>query len=373
MSGTSRTTALPRHGGGPADPSGPRKLRSVARWLGVVAAVAVVALLSAALIPGSHASGGDGLAQRSVAAQTTPHHSPVLETKVVDSSISARRYGTLIAQMENGVNQDGQFISDLSPIPAARFGPSIAAYRRYAERWAVTLASRSASLTAALRAGDRALGRLDWQRAFAAYLRLGASYNLLPEALNDRLDELPPVLGEHDFPGLHRIEMGLWTGQAPRSLVPVAVALQGAVGDLRRSLPRIGFDVLDYTLRSHEVLEDAQRDYLSGTGVPWSHAGVLGVAAGVAATRELVATMTPLLEGRDNVLGEAQYWLGRLQSTVDTLRRPGGLYATLPQLSEAQQQRLAGVLTGTLNALQELPGALETEPIPTIPSIPSHP
>lgn len=339
----------------------------------MILAVALVALLAAAVIPGAHGSENDGLARRSVAGPDRGPRARVLETTVVDSRISARRYGSMIAAMENGVDAQGRYVSDLSPIPAARFAPAIAGYRRYAERWTARLAVQAASLTAVLRTGARARARRVWQAAFGAYLRLGASYNLLPEALNERLDELPPILGERSFPGLHRLEMGLWTGEPLRSLVPVSVALQGAIADLRRSLPRMPFDVLDFTLRSHEVLEDAQRDYLSGTGVPWSHAGVLGVAAGVAATRELVATMTPLLQGRDNALGEAEYWLARLQSTVAALRRPDGIYLTLPELSEEQQQRLAGTLAGTLGALQLLPGVLETRSVPIIPAIPAAP
>ena len=37
------------------------------------------------------------------------------------------------------------------------------------------------------------------------------------------------------------------------------------------------------------------RDLLSGTDVPWSGEGVLGASAGLAATRELLRTLSPLL------------------------------------------------------------------------------
>ena len=56
--------------------------------------------------------------------------------------------------MENGYNASGP-VSDLSPLPVSAFDRPVAAYRRYAERWAATLGHDVAPLTAALRAGNR--------------------------------------------------------------------------------------------------------------------------------------------------------------------------------------------------------------------------
>lgn len=109
---------------------------------------------------------------------------------------------------------------------------------------------------------------------------------------------------------------------------------------------------------------------MSGDDVPWSGAGVLGTAAGVAVTREVVSTLTRLLAGRDNTLGESQNWLLALQRTLSGVRRRNGGWPSLLQLSEAQRQRVDGALAGTLSALELIPGTLETHNIPTLPSIP---
>ena len=141
---------------------------------------------------------------------------------------------------------------------------------RYAERWAVTLADavtalqRAACAPATARAAERA-----WTIAFADYLHLGAVYGLLPATLNDRPGRPPAVARRPRFTGLHRIELGLWTGAPPRSLVPVAAALSRAVARASRTtLPADQIDPLDYATRAHEILEDAQRDLMSGTQVP---------------------------------------------------------------------------------------------------------
>ena len=78
------------------------------------------------------------------------------------------------------------------------------------------------------------------------------------------------------FAGLHKIEYGLWSGAAPRSLVGTADQLEVAVRKLRDVLPGASITPLEYATRAHEILEDAQRDLLSGADVPWSGEGPLG-------------------------------------------------------------------------------------------------
>ena len=109
-------------------------------------------------------------------------------------------------------------------------------------------------------------------------------------------------------------------GGRPASLARLATRLQYDVGDLQRVLPGLQVEPLDYATRAHEILEDAQRDLMSGTDVRWSGAGVLGTAAGLAATREVIGTLTPLLQGRDNTLAQVQSWLLRMQQVLDQVR-----------------------------------------------------
>jgi high-affinity iron transporter len=122
--------------------------------------------------------------------------------------------------------------------------------------------------------------------------------------------------------------------------------------------------------RAHEILEDAQRDLMSGADVPWSGAGVLGTAAGVAATKELMATLEPIMTGRGNAYGTSEYWLLRLGKVLDSARRPDGSWPTLHELPRRQLQLIDGTLAGTLSALQQVPGTLETVSLPNIPRIP---
>jgi hypothetical protein len=387
MSDTPSSPALPR----PTGPGGlqPRRPVRLVIWLGAVVLLAVAALVAAAVIPGSHHSvSDDPVAQRAIAAPTASGHTPARVTKVLDSSISAKRYGTQDAQRENGYDASGP-VSDLTPLPVSAFDRPVALYRRYAERWAATLGHDVVPLTAALRAGNRGLARREWATAFSDYLHLGAVYGLLPGDLNDDLAGMPGEIGDPHFVGLHRIEMGLWDHERVTSLAPLGTKLSSAVDRLRGELPTaavdprsthvrlarglvaVTVDPLDFTLRIHEILEDAQRDFMSGLDVPWSGAGVLATAAGVAATKELLSTVKPILSGRGPAYGTSEYWLDRLSRAFDSVRRRDGGYPSLHQLTPDQLQLIDGTLAGTLTALDQVPATLETHTFTTFPKIPA--
>lgn len=370
MAGSSISTESLRGGvGGGSERGKPSRPRRLALWAAAIAGLTVVALAAAALIPGSHSA-----APRFSRLAVAPHSSAAnqlraRQSQIFGSKIAAARYGTQISQRENGIGPNGQIASDLDPLPPSAFRRPVAGYIRYALGVSGQLGTAVAALTAQLRAGDRGAAERAWNVAFTDYLHLGAVYGLLPGDLNDRLAEVPSDLTESHFTGLHRVEKGLWRGRPLSSLVPVSAAISRAVASLKRTLPRTEIDPVDYAARAHEILEDAQRDLMSGSQVPWSGAGVLGTEAGVTATREVVRTLAPIMQGRDNTLVEVQNWLGRLQASLNAVRRRDGGYPTLDQLTITQRESINGTLAGALSALQDIPSTLETVGLPTIPTI----
>ena len=348
------------------------------RLLAAVAALAVIALAAAALIPSGGSNGTKRFSVAAVAGHvSTTDGLPTRITKVFGSNLAAKAYGTQVADQENeGIDVNGQLASDLSPIPPAAFDGPVGAYKAYAQRWAARLAAELPALRRALAGGGRAASERAWAVAWSDYLHLGAVYGLLPGALDAQIDGMPHMLpGDGPgsrFSGLHRIEYGLWTGASPRSLVPWVAQLDRDVVTLRRVLPSVQITPLEYATRAHEILEDAQRDLLSGTDVQWSGAGVLGSAAGLTATQEVISTLVPLLQGRDNTLGEVDSWLLRLEGVMNRVRAAHhGSYPTIGQLTTTEREQLDGTMAGTLGALSLVPGTLETTAVPVIPKIPS--
>ncbi len=337
----------------------------------LIAGLALVALLAAAVIPApSHRPAPEQTGVVSVA-HGSDAAEPVRVHKVFGSKVSARRYGTQVSERENGVNSRGQYVSDLTPISWRRFLGPIARYKRYAEAWAVRLGRSLRPLTAALRADHRRAAERDWVVSFDDYLHLGAVYGSIPARLDDALAEVPSSRSETRFPGLHMIEKGLWTGRSPRSLLATASAISRAVVKLRHTIPGMWVGASSYILRAHEIMEDAQRDLLSGAEVPWSRRGVSATAAALVADRQVIQTLTPLLDGRDNTLGVVQYWEVQMAAALRKVRRPDGTYPALTQLSTAQHELLAGTLSGICTALAAVPDTLELRPIPQIPRDPA--
>jgi iron uptake system EfeUOB component EfeO/EfeM len=264
---------------------------------------------------------------------------------------------------------------ELVPLPAAAFNAPIAAYRVYAAHQLGAMAAPLTRLRVALRAGRRSAARAAWEAAYSDYLHLGAVYGefgTLDKAIDGNPGGLPGGAHDPHFTGLHRLELGLW-GEAgsPRQLLGAADQLTADVDLLRRRLPGEQITPLEYATRTHEILEDAIRDLLSGVDVPWSHAGVLATAAGVYATHELLSTLRPLLDGRENAIEVVESALVRLDRVLAALRGSHhGHWPTLEELGLREAETLNGAVGGAAEALDQVPGALETKLPPPIPPLP---
>lgn len=349
-------------------PLGPVPNR-VRRRLGILLAVVALALI--ALVAGAVAP-SDGPADHPVA-RAAASVAPAGDGPPGTGGIYLESRGGAAVRRAAEAHPE-RATPDTAPLPVAAFGGPIAAYRRYAHRQAVALAGRVGRLTAALRRGDRPAARSAWRSAFRRYLLIGAAYGALG-ALGDAIDGTPGGLpgGVRDpaFTGLHRVEHDLWTGRPAAAIVPVARRLARDVARLPRRVQTVELPPLDYATRAHEILEDAQRDALTGRAAPWSGAGLVATDAAVDATDVVLGTLEPLLRGRGNALQPVQTRMATLRRALaSVIRRHGGRVPRLDALGHAERGRLNGALGAALEALADVPGALETTLPPEIPTIP---
>lgn len=288
----------------------------------------------------------------------------------------ARASETLgLREGQGGGAEHAPVLAEHQPIAPARFDGPIAAYRRYAAGQVRALAPQAATLTAAVARGDRTAARTAWRAAYARYLRLGAVYGAFGD-LDAAIDGLPGGLprGDRDpgFTGLHRVEQVLWTAAPVRDARPATLRLQRDVVRLRRAVPRTEITSLDYATRAHEILEDAQRDFLSGTSVPWSGEGVLATASAATATAEVLRTLDPLLRGAQSHTLTA-VGVQRLQHEIAAITAAhGGRVPALGELSHPERQRLNAATAWALEQLQALPDDLATEDAPAVPELKEH-
>jgi iron uptake system EfeUOB component EfeO/EfeM len=268
--------------------------------------------------------------------------------------------------------------SGLPPLPPSAFHKPVAEYRVYAVDQLALMEGQITELEDALATGNRAAAQNAWRKVYARYLRLGAVYlagevATLNQQINGNPGGLQGGVASPEFSGLHRIEYGLWGTTAPRTLLGSARQLSIDVHKLKGLLPRVSITPLEYATRAHEILEDAVRDLLSGTDVPLSGEGVLATDAGLDATKEVFQTLRPLLKGRENVSLIVPPELASLQSAMTQLAgEHGGRLPSNGALTEQQSGLLNSRMGAALEALAQVPGALETEPTPQIPSIPKR-
>ena len=294
---------------------------------------------------------------RHIAVAPAPQHGVRPHGTVFNTRESAQQVAD--SANEGSVGPNGRR-PDLTPLPDSAFQRPIAAYRDYAAGQAKVMAREVGALAATIRAGDRATARRDWHAAYATYMRIGAAYG----ALGD-LDVAIDGRGN----GLHRIERGLWTGERTSALVAPARRLERDVARLPHALRTGEITPLDYATRAHEILEDAQRDQMSGVAPQWSGAGVLATAADLSATRVVIGTLRRVLAGRGDALGQSSTRLAQLGAVLRRIHRDHGDWPPLAKLTRAEHERLTGTLGATLETLSGLPGSLETALPPVIPRI----
>jgi hypothetical protein len=268
--------------------------------------------------------------------------------------------------------------SYLSPLPPSAFNKPVAEYRIYSVHQLAQMEGQIVRLEHSLAANDRVASQDAWRTVYASYMRLGAVYLAgevakLNQEINGNPGGLKGGAASPEFSGLHQIEYGLWSSTAPRTLLGSARQLGIDVRKLRILLPHVSVTPLEYATRAHEILEDAVRDLLSGTDVPFSGEGVLATDAGLDATKAVFQTLRPLLKGRENVTYIVPPELASLQSAMATLAAAhGGQLPSNGELTQQQSELLNSRVGAALEALAQVPGALEAEPTPKIPTIPKR-
>jgi high-affinity iron transporter len=272
--------------------------------------------------------------------------------RVAGTSMSAAE----VAAAASGAPLDGGVRPDRVPLSERAFEGPIARYRAYSARQAAAMARHVRALSTAIRGEHRAAARRAWTAAYADYTRIGAAYG----ALGD-LDAT--IVADRG-----RLERGLWTRESLRALRPAAARLTRDVRRLRRAVRAVEITPLDYATRGHEILEDAQRDMLSGAATPYSGAGVHATAASLEATEAVVGTLRAVLAER-SALTPIETGLLRLRRELRAIHRAHGGWPALDDLSRAERQGLNGRLGAGLELLAQLPGALETVYPPAIPPI----
>ncbi|OHT82381.1 iron uptake transporter permease EfeU [Mycobacteroides saopaulense] len=241
----------------------------------------------------------------------------------------------------------------------------MASYQRYADNLLGVLGAQARVLRGDLVSGNAEAAKKDWLPTILTWNRIGAAYGSFKDygdAIAGLPHGLPEGVNDPDFKGLRRLEYGLWHGQPPSALVPVADELVATIDKLRTNLADVMTEPADQTKRPHEILEDTLRFQLmgytnQGAGTEYSEA-----AAAVEATRAVLEQFSVLINPR------APKLLTQINSQLDVLdgalkaTQQGGHWRPLAQVPLSGRQAVDAALGQVLETLASVPLLIELPP-----------
>src|SRR5262249_17789658 len=128
---------------------------------------------------------------------------------------------------------------------------------------------------------------------------------------------------------------------------------------LAELLPITPLGLSTWTLRPHEILEDALRDSLSGNDDYGSGTGLASVTADVAITRQLLALLSPALAPRSpGLVARADRQLASVVKVI-AATRAGGRWIAVSALPLIQRERVDAAVGAALETLAPIPDVLK--------------
>jgi iron uptake system component EfeO len=256
----------------------------------------------------------------------------------------------------------------IAPVSVGEMSAATAQEAAYVRSGLATVARQTTALAALIKAGNLATARVTWLAAHMSWERLGSAYGMFG-SYDDEIDGTPfgLVHGVNDpaFTGFYRLEYGLWHGQSAAELTGPANTLAVEVRSLVTAYPGMALlpqlALSDLALRTHEVLENAMQQQLSGEDDFGSGTTLATVAAGIDATRAQIGFLHPLLVTRYQNLAALYACLNRLQVLVDAEKTSRG-WIPVSQVSTQRREELDAAAGQTVQLLALIPPMFEADP-----------
>jgi high-affinity iron transporter len=164
------------------------------------------------------------------------------------------------------------------------------------------------------------------------------------------------------FTGFHRVELDLFRHHNLDAAQRDTAVLARLVGSLTpkavaSTLIPTNDVISGWTLRPHEILEDALRDTLSGEDNYGSGSQLASVRADAAATREIMTLLAPLIDARaHHLVPTAKTQLAALDRAIAAARTREGRagLTTLPVRARQRIDATTGAALETLAPVSEL-------------------
>jgi high-affinity iron transporter len=250
------------------------------------------------------------------------------------------------------------------PIQTSQVLPALRKYRTYVHHRISALLPAVIHLHTLLTAHNVAGAKATWLSAHLIWLRIGqddSAYGVFGD-LGQRIDGTaaghPRGVRDAKFTGFHRLEHDLWARHDVAAATKDAANLEQAVRQLshvslKKAITSDAGGASTFILRSHEIVEDAVRDTLSGDDEYGSGTALVSVTADIAATREVLGLLAPLIKPRSpGRVTKARRDLTRLATAAKSGHR-----TSIAHLSRSKRQHIdaaAGIADEELAPIPDL-------------------
>jgi len=239
-------------------------------------------------------------------------------------------------------------------------------YRDYVTGKLATLQSQVAALIAAINSGNLAQAEAAWLTAHLTWLDIGQDdgaygcFGELGREIDGTAAGLAAGTASSEFTGFHKIEFDLWTNQNLAAAATDAQQLQSLVAELVKiplasELPATKNGIAAWVLRPHEILEDANRDTLTAQDDYGSGTGLASLTADIAATRELLSVLAPVIDPvAPHLVHHARGQLDTLSNAIQATRVNGD-WVAVQNLSSSQREQIDADTGAVLETLAPIP------------------
>lgn len=254
------------------------------------------------------------------------------------------------------------------PVQVGELIGPLDSYRKYADARLISLRSQLQVLAADIAAGDLQTSEAAWLTAHGIWLELGqddgayGAFGELGRSIDGTAAGYAGGPSNRHFTGFHRIELDLWgehdlaaAGSDTAKLRQLVASLTPA--RVKADTPATVAALTTFVTRVHEVLEDADRDTLTGADDYGSGTQMPAILADISATREFLTLLQPLLAPRSpGLANRVRRQLRNLEQAVIATRSHGA-WVALQNLPPTQRELIdadTGTLLETLSVIPDL-------------------
>jgi iron uptake system EfeUOB component EfeO/EfeM len=243
------------------------------------------------------------------------------------------------------------------------------AYRVYVTNKFKQLQSQVQQLITAINSDNLLAAEAAWLPAHLTWLDLGqddgayGAFGNLGRSIDGTAAGYPDGTSDPNFTGFHRIEFDLWTNHNLTAAATDAQNLLTFVNQLiaiplssSSELPANKNGIAAWVLRPHEIIEDANRDTLTGEDEYGSGTALASLTADITADRTILGELAPVIDPvAPHLVGRASYEFQQLTNAINADYTTDGGWVAIADLPTAQRQQIDADVGLVLETLAPIP------------------